>query len=291
MFKANKNNSRITNILKTKDVYLGIHHFTSVANCERIVKAGMLYPRVHLGKRSLNFNNVSSSGSSKVTCDEFPGVYFHLLTSDEIGNKFMFEDVHFIFSKVLLKQRNYHVNFVDQNGQVNENTVVKSRLMDLDVLESLQNDNEIVFHDPISLKALQAIYVTKKSSYDDLYKRLKKLKGGFEKLMVLSNTIPDKNFNKYCDLPVLVTNARGITNTTLKPNFTACIPEDVPKSIWKKYVENAGINLKSLNELQLGKRFILNNFILRNQEFYVFNPKSRPTPKWLPGINLYNKNA
>ena len=291
MFKANKNNSRISNIFKSKGIFLGLHHFTTVANCERIIKAGMLYPRVYLGKKKLNFNNVSSNGPSSVHCVEFPGVYLHLLMSDEVDDKFRLADVHLIFSKVLLKQRNYHVNFVDQNGMINENTVVKSRLMDVDVLESLQADSEIVFHDPISLKALQAIYVTNKTSYDDLYNRLKKLKGGFEKLLILGDTIPDKNFNKYCDLPVIVTNARGITNTTLRPNFVACIPEDVPREFWRKYIDNADTGIYRKANIQTESRGRFNFFIRPIQEFYAFNPKSRPIKyKWIPGVNLFSNN-
>jgi hypothetical protein len=233
-----------------------------------------------LGKKRLNFNNVSTSGGTGIHCTEFPGVYAHLILSEEIGTKLpWFEDVHLIFSKVLLRQRNYHVNFVDQNGAINENTIVRSRLMNSSRL--MKTDNEIVFHDPISLKALQAIYVRNKKSYDELYKRLKNT--GYEKLMILSDTYPNKNFNKYCDLPADETNKRGITDTSLRPNLAYCIPKNAPKYVYSKFLDNA--NLRSLRMIKI--RSILNIALIRRCEFYAYNPKERPVPKWLPGVNLY----
>jgi len=52
---------------------------------------------------------------------QFPGVYFSLITKDNINSEKLFEnDTILIFSKKLLEQENYHINITDYNGFINE---------------------------------------------------------------------------------------------------------------------------------------------------------------------------
>ena len=96
--------------------------------------------------------------SDKWSDKEFPGVYFSLITKDNIhkeqlypGKKVMF------FSVKLLEQHNWHLNIKDHNGYVSEyNTYFPWNLEEaLKKIKSVKNDsNEVVFHDPVSLKYL-----------------------------------------------------------------------------------------------------------------------------------------
>jgi len=92
--------------------------------------------------------------------DQFPGVYFTLITKDNIhkeklypGNKQIL-----IFSKRLLEQKNYHINLRDYNGYISENNTYFPWNLDAAVKKISEdaniNSNEVVFHDPIPMKYL-----------------------------------------------------------------------------------------------------------------------------------------
>ena len=90
---------------------------------------------------------------------EFPGVYFSLITKDNLrkerlypGKKVMF------FSVKLLEQHNWHLNLKDNNGYVREYNTYFPWNLD-EALEKIKSEkigssNEVVFHDPVSLKYL-----------------------------------------------------------------------------------------------------------------------------------------
>jgi len=95
--------------------------------------------------------------------DQFPGVYFSLITKDNIRKETLYGIKNIlIFSKKLLEQENYHINIRDYNGFINEkntyfswnlNKAVKKikRL----VKKNIENiGNEVVFHDPVPMKYL-----------------------------------------------------------------------------------------------------------------------------------------
>ena len=104
-------------------------------------------------------NNITKGLRKSTEDDQFPGVYFSLITKYNLKYERLFPAKNcFIFSKKLLEQQNYHINFVDYNGFINEsntyfpwelNKVVKK-------LKSHKGDftNEVIFHDNISLDHL-----------------------------------------------------------------------------------------------------------------------------------------
>ena len=101
--------------------------------------------------------------------DQFPGVYFSLITIDNIDREQLYPGNNvLIFSCKLLKQKNYHINIHDNNGFITEtNTYYPWNINDaVDKIASItkknknldregnivKTNNEVVFHDPISMK-------------------------------------------------------------------------------------------------------------------------------------------
>ena len=99
---------------------------------------------------------------------QFPGVYLTLITKYNIDSERLFPGKYvLIFSYELLKQKNYHINIRDYNGFITEtNTYYPWNLNNaVEEIKNIQNDkkkkydtiwhiNEVVFHDPISMKYL-----------------------------------------------------------------------------------------------------------------------------------------
>jgi hypothetical protein len=99
------------------------------------------------------------------TNDQFPGVYFSIITKDNIDTEKIFSQKYaMIFSKKLLQQKNYHINYRDCNGIITENNTYYSwNINDFSLKTKQQNDdktekmNEVVFHDNIDMKYCCAI--------------------------------------------------------------------------------------------------------------------------------------
>ena len=96
-------------------------------------------------------NNITKCLRKSTEDDQFPGVYFSLITKYNLKYETLFPAKNcLIFSKKLLEQQNYHINFVDYNGFPWElDKVIKK-------LKSHKGDftNEVIFHDNISLDYL-----------------------------------------------------------------------------------------------------------------------------------------
>jgi len=94
--------------------------------------------------------------------DQFPGVYFSLVTKDNINKQRLYSGRYvLIFSYKLLDQKNYHINIHDNNGIISEtNTYYPWNIKDaVDKIATMTKNNknvrtinEVVFHDPISMK-------------------------------------------------------------------------------------------------------------------------------------------
>lgn len=102
--------------------------------------------------------------------EQFPGVFFSLITKNNIHNEPLYSnDNILIFSKKLLEQKNYHINIRDYNGWINETNTFFSWQLDkaVDIINNIDNDigNEVVFHDPISIKYLVS-YIKSGSNKD-----------------------------------------------------------------------------------------------------------------------------
>jgi hypothetical protein len=104
-------------------------------------------------------NNITKCLRTSNEEDQFPGVYFTLITKHNLKYERLFPAKNcLIFSKKLLEQQNYHINFVDYNGFINESNTYFHWELDKVVkkLKSHKGDfaNEVIFHDNISLDYL-----------------------------------------------------------------------------------------------------------------------------------------
>lgn len=116
---------------------------------------------IHSTDKSFNIYDINELIPSKLenADDQFPGVYFSLITKNNINTEplFSYKNI-FIFSKKLLLQRNFHINIRDYNGWINENNTYFSWDLDkaINIINNFHNSigNEVVFHDPISVKYL-----------------------------------------------------------------------------------------------------------------------------------------
>ena len=91
---------------------------------------------------------------------QFPGVYFTLVTKKNIDKIPLLPDRDkvLIFSKKLLEQQNYHINLKDYNGYISEENTYFPWNID-EAIKKIDEDegdvgNEVVFHDPVSMKYL-----------------------------------------------------------------------------------------------------------------------------------------
>ena len=101
-------------------------------------------------------NNITKCLRKSTEDDQFPGVYFSLITKYNLKYERLFPAKNcLIFSKQLLEQQNYHINFIDYNGFINESNTYYPWELDRAVkkLKSHKGNfaNEVVFHDNISL--------------------------------------------------------------------------------------------------------------------------------------------
>lgn len=93
------------------------------------------------------------------TDDQFPGVYLSIITKNNIYNEKLFPGKYIlIFSKKLLLQKNYHINFTDYNGIISEKNTYFPWNLEKFINQSkystgeIRTLNEVVFHDNIDMK-------------------------------------------------------------------------------------------------------------------------------------------
>ena len=80
-----------------------------------------IYYLIHVTNDSKCFEWEELKVSEFNTDDQFPGVYFSIITKYNIDYEKLFPGKYIlIFSKNLLYQQNYHINFVDYNGIIAE---------------------------------------------------------------------------------------------------------------------------------------------------------------------------
>jgi hypothetical protein len=317
-FKKNSSSSLTKNICGelTKEV-IGIVHYTSYKNLLSIIKDGKIISKIEALQNKKPVEQVSSVANANITESEFPGIFTSLLLKYNIGYEWDTQSdmVFLIFSKVLLKQKNYHIRSIDNMGLLDANAYsreyidkaleeIHSIIQSPGFYEDNMSDNELIFHNPISLNALESIVVTKRSTFNKLKENLPE---PYNNMVVLSKYVEDKVYNKYCNLSVKELNQRGIINTTLKPNFCVFIhhdwirvgnnniPEYIDPTIYSKFADNCGVNIDDLtkeynasnkdNEARASYYKKINRR-LKPAVLKHFHTNDRLKPKWLPGKNL-----
>jgi len=208
---------------------------------------------------------------------QFPGVYFSLITKDNIFT----EELYFgknclIFSRNLLKQKNYHINISDNNGfitetntyfpcnieeaikKIKENSQI-TKTDDTPFSEHIEYySNEVVFHDPISMELCCLDYVK------------------YSKKFHLNNSIKLTN-NNY--LPNYQIENEITPNMDLLP-FYCYAPSDEVNSItsslsfFQNMAKKANISINLQEEEQENRELTKEELIIKIQEksyFLYFN--------------------
>lgn len=130
---------------------------------------------------SIDPKTIQELRPSEMSTYQYPGVFFSLITKYNKDTEFIYPDGDniLIFSPKLLLQSNWHANLADQQGFISENNTfypwnfreylqkLKER-MDKEALLA----NEVVFHDPISMKYL--CRTIKKPTLDQKLAKMKK---------------------------------------------------------------------------------------------------------------------
>ncbi len=102
------------------------------------------------------------------TDDQFPGVYMSVITKHNIESESIYPGKYLmIFSKILLGQKNYHINARDYNGIIAEkNTYYPWNLREFLDCKDKCSMNEIIFHDNIDIKYCLRIITANDSDYN-----------------------------------------------------------------------------------------------------------------------------
>jgi hypothetical protein len=178
----------------------------------------VIYYLIHITN---NKDQIIKDGKLKVSnaaSDGFPGVFFTLITSRNLGKEMLYpgKDI-LIFSKTLLMQNNYHYNHVDKNGIIVENTLFPWNINKLFSYYTGKYDepfkNEIVFHDDIDIKYL--CKTLKRRPYVDRFRY-------FPKHELTNKTKPDYTklpFLVYCDYSVYSGVKESFDNNVFSLNF------------------------------------------------------------------------
>jgi len=182
----------------------------------------VLYLIHSTNKYNENWNELKVS---ELNNSQFPGVYFTLITKDNIDTEPIhhFGKYNLIFSKRLLEQKNFHINLSDHNGFISESNSYFNWELDKVVKKikhysSRKNlnlvGNEVVFHDPISIDYLCCIFKKEKKSVDDFnYKRNKYL----PHYPIENDIMPDLTKKPFYCFP-FEKNYSGIKNTPFIKN-------------------------------------------------------------------------
>jgi len=127
---------------------------------------------IHSVDNPFNINEIKELNPSKIenANHQFPGVFFSLITKKNIRTEPLYSHENIlIFSKKLLEQKNYHINFRDYNGWINEKNTYLSWELEEAVKRINNNENnignEVVFHDSISMEYL-CLYIKSGSNKD-----------------------------------------------------------------------------------------------------------------------------
>ena len=138
-----------------KEQILCITHTTTEENLLKILKEGVIH--TPYSKNKENF---------KISRKKFPGVYCSVNTIYDV-NKKNINPITLVLSTKLLDSYNYHFNLVENDGYINENTLVNQTMelyppqIDVETFFYNYKGNELIFHDEIFVDCIQEIWVSK----------------------------------------------------------------------------------------------------------------------------------
>jgi len=191
-----------------------IYHVTHVNNLKNIMAHGLVN-KITLQNNSIVYKRGDQGNvTTDIDHQEYPGVFTGIILKEDIGKKWPPPQVAnisanlsnpssyvtLIFSVVLLKQKNYHLNIVDNMGFIDKNTYTHKNISEF--LSNVRknehasmyhyNAAEIIFHGNIPMNTLEEIWTNNKDIYTIYKEKYFKLKYVCK--------VPNKIYNKYCDL-------------------------------------------------------------------------------------------
>lgn len=265
-----------------------VYHFTHINNLSNIYANGLLNKLI-LQRDNVKFKAGSDEREDNISIrGEYPGLFMGILFNEDsdkiwppktIGNTTLDTDTDFvalIFSSILLKQKNYHANVIDDMGYITENTFTGKNLDKFiekskqHLGEDLYNLSEIVFHDKINLNSLEEIWTSNKKLYNDFKEKIPELK--------LITKVPEKQYNKYCNWSNEKLIKNNIIDLKSEPNFCYWVNGVRYKQYKKEIILNCGLTENDINKINSQKdiKKLIDEYFMK---------QNKPKPIYYPNYN------
>lgn len=102
---------------------LALLHVSSIDNIENILKSKELYTQQKFRYSKIKDKGLPTDEYKHIfnpIGDQYPGVYFSVIDTNFKPVIYSEEDIFLIFCKDLLKRGDFHYNYIDANGFMNE---------------------------------------------------------------------------------------------------------------------------------------------------------------------------
>jgi ankyrin repeat protein len=261
------------------DKLLYLVHGTKFENLKAILNTGyihtvidMWYKNVYNDKKG--FTDVHTFGQIKSGSQyQYPGVYMTLINTDLVDKNIRRntdDDVFLIFCISLLDRGDFHYNSSDNSGHFVQNTT-SFDIMELNksIKKEITINNEVVFHNSVSLKYLKQIWILPKNENKEKIESL--INDNKLKIKVITTEKylddigtnkrepnscylygkPDDN-DKWYDVIAKKCNFKNIKS--MKDNFEQKIFKDSSNDDIKKYLKNFDVSIdfseKQIDEIK-----------------------------------------
>jgi hypothetical protein len=142
-------------------------HLTDISNLKKILETGEIYNELKRGYNqieSLGYTTTDNKNPLLTADGQFPGVYMIVVDSIRMRNtptEIPGNEVAMVFCPDILKRGDFHFNKHDWNGYLIENMTLftLSELLTHINNGELSPDNEIIFHNSVSLRYLKELWV------------------------------------------------------------------------------------------------------------------------------------
>ena len=260
--------------------FVCIMHTTTLEGLKSILKLGKIDHRLSLSRRGIPVSHGLAEAypleetieHSAYNQRQFPGIYTELCSQRQILDlsKPSRGFCRLIISLALLQQQNWHLNIVDQYGNINNMTFSPRTLPDyLDQIEGLwavkDFHGELVFHDAVPTTFIEAIIVNEPMNFEgiptlvyskDLNRILSQAQfiKGIDNFNLLSSASPQYcytgvqgNIPEEEVTPEMVVSFYSSVNpwtSEYTPVVKRIIQEVEDEYVWQKRLDNCGINEK-----------------------------------------------
>lgn len=296
-----------------KEQILSIIHTTTEENLIKILKEGYIHTPYSKDKDK----------DFKISRKKFPGIYCSVNTIYDV-NKKNNNPITLVLSTKLLDSYNYHFNLIQNDGYINENTLVNQTLHlyppqnDIETFFLNYKGNELVFHDEIPVDCIEEIWVSKSLFIKDNSVAVRTGKitteylkhvlynhnlGKYVDILKKVRKIPDKKYNKEVHIDVFkkpylcfFIDKNSVYNKhfdfNIKENHNLIIPfvyrnvlsSKSKPSVLKKIAEYGGIKTESTDIKEIEKEMVNSGCIQK----MFYDRKSQSINVYPPFLELYD---